>query len=147
MSGIPSFVFNSKGLKIVSVIGLYSIPKFLASHQSEGILLRGILTVIYYFLFCIVAYTVFDKVMEPANYNDSVENEIRNASKIKDLETVINGNSKDLKKRDVISQIVTLWGLDTTVASEIEKIVNLVVADFITPWFTLSKKIAWVCVL
>ena len=140
MNGFPSFVLNSKGLKVVSVVGLYSIPKFLASN-STGVFLWFILTVIYYFLFCIVAYTVFEKIMEPANPNGDIENSISNASKTKDLEAVIIGNigSKDVKKRDVISQIVTLWGLDTTVASEIEKIVNLVVADFITPWFTLSK--------
>jgi hypothetical protein len=126
----------SRQLRIFAILALFSLPKH-ESFQSYGYVGRFVISWMYYVCYAVVALAVFEKVMESKDDDSLVE-----LFKPKEAEAymqITNIVHKESKNRDLKAHLMATWGVDDTVAVEIEKLVEHVMTDFIHVWFDLSK--------
>ena len=95
------------------------------------------MTVLYYVCYAIVAVAVFEKVLEPKH--DESMSELFKPKEAEEYVQLTNIVHKESKNRDLKAHLMATWGVDETVAVEIEKLVEHVMTDFIHVWFDLSK--------
>jgi hypothetical protein len=135
-------VIGSKFARGLSIIILFFYPRH-SKFFHYGFLIGIFLHIFYYVLFGIVAFAVFEKVFESAE-DDSASISNSSDKKAKDVESYLSYSAsaavvKDAKKRDIIAHVTKTWGLHATVGAEVERLVDQILADFINPWFDLSK--------
>ena len=132
--------YTSNASRVFAIVGLYSLNNISAIHF--GVLGAWTLNILYYVFFSIVAYTIMEKVLETKDDRSAIDDEVEILHKPRDIDSYLHsthGTHKEVKKRDIPLLVTSAWGLDNTVSTQIENIINLVVGDFITPWFDSSK--------